>query len=40
MLDIRLRDEVVVGLVTCGRVLFGQGGKLLSGNARACYPGY
>ena len=24
--DISLRDEVVVGLITCGGVLFGQGG--------------
>ena len=36
--DIRLCNEVVVGLITCGGVLLGQGAKLLSGSARACYP--
>ena len=28
---------MVVGLLTCGGVLLGQGAKLLSGSARACY---
>ena len=37
-LDISVRDEVDVGLTTCGGVLFGQGAQLLSGSARACYP--
>ena len=36
VLDISLRDEVVVGFTTCGGVLFGQGAQLLSGSARAC----
>ena len=36
--DISLRDEVVVGLITCGRLVLGQGAKVLSGSARACYP--
>ena len=38
VLDIRLYDEVVVGLITCGVVFFVQGTQLLSGSARACYP--
>ena len=38
VLGISLRDEVVVGLITCGGVLFGQVAQLLSGSARACYP--
>ena len=38
MFDTRLCDEVVVGLITCGGVLFGQGAKLLSVSARAGYP--
>ena len=38
VLDISLRDEVVVGLITCGGVLLDQGAQLLSGSARACYP--
>ena len=38
VLNISLRDEVVVGLITCGGVLFGQGAQLLSGSARASYP--
>ena len=37
-LDISLCNEVVVGLITCGGLLLGQGAKLLSGSARACYP--
>ena len=36
--EISLRDEAVVGLLICGGVLFGQGAKLHSGSARACYP--
>ena len=36
--EIGLRDEVVVGLITCGRLVLGQGAKVLSGSARACYP--
>ena len=38
VLDICLRAEVVVGLIPCGGVLFGQGAKFFSGSARACYP--
>ena len=34
--DISLCNEVVVGLITCGGVVFGQGAKLLSGS----YAGY
>ena len=37
VLDISLRDEVVVGLITCGRVLFGQGAQLLSGVAQRVF---
>ena len=37
-LDIRLCDEVVVGLITCGGVLIVLGTKLLSGSARGCSP--
>ena len=37
--DISLRDEEVVGLTTCGRLVLGQGGKVLSGVAqRICPP--
>ena len=32
--DISLRDEVAVGLITCGRLVLGQGAKVLSGSAQ------
>ena len=38
VLDKSLRDEVVVGLVTCGRVVLGQGAKVLSGSAQGIFP--
>ena len=31
--DISLCDEVVIGLITCGRNVLGQGTKVLSGSA-------
>ena len=34
VLDTSLCDEVVVGLITCGGVLFGQVALLLSGSAK------
>ena len=34
VLDVSLRGEVVVGLITCGRVLFGQGGPSSSAEVR------
>ena len=37
-LDISLRDEVVVGLITCGGVVLVLGTDLLSGSARGCNP--
>ena len=36
--DISLCDEVVVGLITCGRLVLGQGGKVLSGSTQGIYP--
>ena len=37
--DLSLCDEVVVGLITCGRLVLGQGAKVLSGSAqRICPP--
>ena len=38
VLDISLRDEVVVGLITCGRLVLGQGAKVLSGSTQGIYP--
>ena len=32
--DESLRDEVVLGLITCGRLVLGQGAKVLSGVAQ------
>ena len=37
-LDISLRDEVVVGLITCGGVVLVRETVLLSGSARGCNP--
>ena len=36
--DISLRDEVVVGLITCGRLVLGQGAKVLSGSTQGICP--
>ena len=36
--DKSLRDEVVVGLITCGRLVLGQGAKVLSGSAQGICP--
>ena len=36
--DISLCDEVVVGLITCGRLVLGQGAKVLSGSTQGTYP--
>ena len=30
--------EVVVGLITCGRLVLGQGAKVLSGSTQGIYP--
>ena len=38
VVDINLRDEVVVGLITCGRLVLGQGAKVLSGSALGICP--
>ena len=38
VLDINLRDEVVVGLMTCGGVLLGEKAQFLNVSARAYYP--
>ena len=35
--DISLRDEVVVGLITCGRLVLGQDAKVLSGSTQGTY---
>ena len=37
-LDISLCNDVVVGLITCGRLVLGQGAKVLSGSARGYCP--
>ena len=37
-IDISLCEEVVVGLITCGGVLFVLGTRLLSGSAHGCCP--
>ena len=37
-LDMSLCDEVVVGLITCGRLVLGQGAKVLSGSAQGICP--
>ena len=36
--DISLCDEVVVELTTCGRVILGQGAKVLNGSTQGIYP--
>ena len=36
--DMSLYDEVVVGLATCGRLVLGQGAKVLSGSTQGTYP--
>ena len=36
--DISLRDEVVVGLISCGGFLLVRVTQLLSGSARGCSP--
>ena len=36
--DISVRNEVVVGLITCGGVVLGQGAKVLSGSTQGIYP--
>ena len=38
VVDISLRDEVVVGLITCGGLVLGQGAKVLSGVAQNICP--
>ena len=38
--DISLCNEVVVGLITCGGVVLGQGAKVLSGSTQGIYPRY
>ena len=38
VLDTSLCDEVVVGLITCGRLVVGQGAKVLSGSTQGIYP--
>ena len=37
-LDTSLCNDVVVGLITCGRLVLGQGAKVPSGSARGCCP--
>ena len=36
--DISLCDEVVVGLITCGRLFLGQSAKVLSGSTQGICP--
>ena len=36
--DMSLCDEVVVWLITCGRLVLGQGAKVLSGSTQGIYP--
>ena len=36
--DISLCDEMVVGLITCGRLVLGQGANVLSGCTQGIYP--
>ena len=38
VLDVSLCDEVVVGLITCGRLVLGQSAKVLSGSAQGICP--
>ena len=38
VLFISLRDVVLVGLITCGRLVLGQGAKVLSGSAQGICP--
>ena len=38
VLDLSLCNEVVVGRITCGRLVLGQGAKVLSGSAQGFYP--
>ena len=38
--DMSLCDEVVVGLITCGWNVLGQGAKVLSGSAQGICPPY
>ena len=36
--DMSLCEELVVGLTTCGRLVLGQGAKVLSGSTQGIYP--
>ena len=36
--DINLCNEVVLGLITCGRLVLGQGAKVLSGSTQGICP--
>ena len=36
--DISLRELVLVGIITCGRLVLGQGAKVLSGVAQGICP--
>ena len=36
--DISFCNEVVVGLITCGKNVLGQGAKVLSGSTQGIYP--
>ena len=38
VVDISLRDVVLVGLITCGRLVLGQSAKVLSGSAQGICP--
>ena len=38
VVDVSLREELVVGLTTCGGLVLGQGAKVLSGSTQGIYP--